>query len=60
MTSSSAISVTLKVRGNLKIKIVGSQLVQLRSRSEIGNSQQRHEAVNMEIQGSTTLEAVIR
>jgi hypothetical protein len=39
---------------------VGSQLNQLRSYSEIGDSQQGCEAVNMEVEGSTALEAVAR
>jgi hypothetical protein len=37
---------------------VGSQLVQLEICSETGDSQQRHEAVNMEVEGSMALEAV--
>jgi hypothetical protein len=32
--------------------------VQLGSSSEIGDSQRKHEAVNMEVEGSTALEAV--
>jgi hypothetical protein len=39
---------------------VGSQLDQLRSCSEIGDSQKGHEAVNREVEGSTALEAVTR
>jgi hypothetical protein len=39
---------------------VGSQLVQLENCSEIGDSQREREAVNTEVEKSTTQEAVTR
>jgi hypothetical protein len=39
---------------------VGSQLFQLGSCSEIGDSQQERKAVDMEVEESTALEAVTR
>jgi hypothetical protein len=39
---------------------IGSQLVQLGSCGEIGDSQRGHEAVNTEVEGTTALEAVTR
>jgi hypothetical protein len=39
---------------------VGIQLVQLGNCSEIGDSQRGREAVNADVQGPTTLEAVTR
>jgi hypothetical protein len=39
---------------------IGSQLVKLVNCSEVGDSQLRCEAVNTEVEGSTTLEAVTR
>jgi hypothetical protein len=44
----------------LEISAAGSKLVQLGSCSEIGDSQRGREAVNTEVEGSTTLRAVTR
>jgi hypothetical protein len=50
----------LLVNKLLFISAVGSQLIQLGSCCEIGDSQRRHEAVNTEVEGCTALEAVIK
>jgi hypothetical protein len=39
---------------------VGSQLVQLGRCSELGDSQRRREGINIDIEGSTELEAITR
>jgi hypothetical protein len=47
-------------RGDFGSSEVGSQLVQLGTYSEIGDSQRGSEAVNTEVEGSTALKAVAR